>query len=186
MKAKSSCFGVTCGLVALALANVGSICHAAEVKLPGEPSVKPAISPAPFPDRMSAYVWRNWFLVPHARLAETVGARESDLVAVAREMGLPESPAILPEWRRKGYITVLRRNWQLLDYPQLLTLLDMTREELRFSLAEDDFLFVKLGNVKPKCGELKWNGGEVEKWKGARQRIAAADGPHQQTTEWRR
>ena len=34
----------------------------------GAPALS-AIPCAPFPDRMSAYVWRNWFVVPVARLA---------------------------------------------------------------------------------------------------------------------
>ena len=127
-----------------------------EQPLPGEPCTQAAVDCAPFPDRMSAYVWRNWFVVPHARLAAAVGASEAELEGVAVEMGLPAKVDVLPEWRRRGYITVVRRNWHLLDYPQLLQVIDMTREELAFSLMEDDFLFVKLGNLKPKCGELKW------------------------------
>ena len=103
-----------------------------------------------------------------------VGASEAELEGVAVEMGLPAKVDVLPEWRRRGYITVVRRNWHLLDYPQLLQVVDMTREELAFSLMEDDFLFVKLGNLKPKCGELKWNGAEVEKGRGARREIAEA------------
>ena len=145
---------------------------AVEETMPGEPSTKKAISPAPFPDRISAYVWRNWFLVPHARLAETIGAKESDITAVAVEMGLPAKVEVLPEWRRKGYITVLRRNWHLLDYPQLLEVLDMTRKELKFSLQEDDFLFHKLGSMKPLCGPLRWDAAAVASTRPARLKIA--------------
>ena len=94
---------------------------------------------------MSAYVWRNWFLVPKGRLARAVGASEADLTRLAREMGLPDDPQVLPAWRRKGYITVLRRNWHLIDYDQLLTVVDMSRDELSYSLIEDDFLLTKLG-----------------------------------------
>ena len=72
------------------------------VELPGEKAMKPAISPAPFPDRMSAYVWRNWGLVDKATLAKVVGATAEDLTEVAEQMGLPPDPAVLPEWRRKG------------------------------------------------------------------------------------
>ena len=141
--------------------------------LPGEPCTRAPVSFAPFPDRLSAYVWRNWFCVPKGRLAKVVGASTEELEAFAREMGLPPQPAILPEWRRQGYITIVRRNWHLLDYDQLLETIDMDREEFAFRLKEDDFLWHKLGKVKPMCGKLKWNGVEVEKCKGARQRIAA-------------
>lgn len=158
-----------CGTILVAIAAAW-----AEAALPGESCTNAPVDFAPFPDRASVYVWRNWFLVPHARLAATIGATEAELEDVAVEMGLPARVDVLPEWRRRGYITVLRRNWHLLDYPQLLQVVDMTREELAFSLMEDDFLFVKLGNMKPKCGELKWSRPDVEKGRGARLRIAEA------------
>ena len=144
----------------------------AAVELPGEKDTKLAISPAPFPDRMSAYVWKNWLLVPHDRLARVVSAKESDLEAMAVEMGLPAKVDVQPEWRRKGYITVLRRNWHLLPYDQLMTVLDMTREELRFSLIEDDFLWHKLGLIKPKCEPLVWREGMRDEGQEMRRRIA--------------
>ena len=142
------------------------------VPLPGEPAMKPAISCSPFPDRLSAFVWRNWFLVPVERLARTVGASAADLKTLAVEMGLPAEPKVLPDWHRRGYITVLRRNWHLLDYDQLLVLLDMTREELRYRLVEDDFLFVKLGFLKPKCGRLAWQADAAKRGTEARRQIA--------------
>ncbi len=142
------------------------------VPLPGEPATRPALAPDPFPDRMSAYVWRNWFCVPKERLASVVGASGEDIEAIAREMGLPPQPPILSEWRRKGYITVVRRNWHLLDYDQLLETIDMDREEFRFRLKEDDFLWSKLGKVKPKCGALRWSAGMREEGRGKRMEIA--------------
>jgi len=132
-----------------------------------------ALPPAPFPDRMSAFVWRNWFCVPADRLARAVGATVADLEGVAAEMGLPApQPEVLPEWRRKGYITVVRRNWHLLPVEQLLTVLDMTRDEFEFSLKEDDFLYVKLGSIKPVCAPLRWDGKSVAATRQERAKIA--------------
>ena len=142
----------------------------AVVPLPGEPCVHEPVACAPFPDRMSAYVWRNWFCVSKERLASVVGATTEDIETVAREMGLPPQPQILSEWRRKGYITVVRRNWHLLDYDQLLETLDMDREEFRFRLKEDDFLWSKLGKVKPKCGPLRWSEEMRDQGSGIRDR----------------
>ena len=51
---------------------------------------------------------------------------------------------------------LIRRNWHLLPYEQLLELLDMTPEQLAFTLREDDFLFSKLGSLKPKCEPLHY------------------------------
>ena len=157
---------------ALALCAAAAPLSAAEIPFPGQPETKPALAPDPFPDRISAYVWRNWFVVPHDRLAKVVGATERDLREIAVEMGLPPEPVVLPEWRRKGYITVLRRNWHLLPYSQLMELLDMDREELRYSLLEDDFLFHKLGRIKPKCDALTYDRSSAAKTAPQRKRIA--------------
>lgn len=149
-------------------------CAIAEArKLPGEDGAKLAISPAPFPDRMSAYVWRNWGLVDKALLAETVGAKPEDLAAVAEQMGLEPDPVALPEWKKKGYITIIRRNWHLLPYDQILKLIGKTRDELYFCLMEDDFLWFKLGGVKPKCEALRWSAEMKEGGKAKRERLAA-------------
>ncbi|MCC6152602.1 MAG: hypothetical protein IT367_02530 [Candidatus Hydrogenedentes bacterium] len=72
-------------------------------------------------------------------------------------MGLDKQPAITNELRQRSYITVIRRNWHLLPYEQLLDLLGWTEDELAYTLREDDFLYVKLGLLKPKCEPLKWS-----------------------------
>lgn len=133
---------------------VGTACGGAETPLPGEAGTKPALGCEPFPSRLHAFVWRNWTVVPRTRLAEVLKAQPEEVSAVAASMGLPPQGEILPEWRNKGYITVLRRNWHLLPYSQLVTLLGLSREQLRYSLNEDDFLFHKLGSIKPKCEPL--------------------------------
>ena len=149
-----------------------SLLMASVLLLPGENGTQPALGPEPFPDRMSAFVWRNWGLVNVDRLAEVVGAKPKDLVAMAEDFGLPAEPRVLPEWKDKGYITVVRRNWHLLPYGQLLTLLGFTREQFAFKLKEEDFLFGKLGDLKPKCDELKWNADEARKGRTERRRLA--------------
>lgn len=177
MKIKNTIWHKLCAVcmvvfVAFAVSAATNYVESTAVELPGETMTNAPISCAPFPDRMSAYVWRNWFVVPHDRLARIVGASEADLEQVAAEMGLPKKVDVLPEWRRKGYITVLRRNWHLLNYAQLLPLLDMTRTELRFALMEDDFLWVKVGRLKPKCEPLVWSAAASERTAAARRRIA--------------
>ncbi|MBQ2629059.1 MAG: hypothetical protein IJG13_05215, partial [Kiritimatiellae bacterium] len=99
---------------------------------------------------------------------------KGQLADIAAEMGLARDPAVLPEWRTTGYITVLRRNWHLLPYEQLMKLLGKTRGELYFSLMEDDFLWVKLGCVKPYCEPLEYDEKSVASTRAARLRIAAA------------
>jgi hypothetical protein len=109
-----------------------------------------------FPDRLHAFVWRNWGLVEPDRLAKVLGTSPENVEALAASMGLPARPAVEPEWRTRGYITVIRRNWHLLPYEQLLTLLDIPAERLAEVLREDDFLFAKLGNHKPRCDRLSY------------------------------
>ncbi len=126
------------------------------VPLPGENGTKPALDSAPFPSRLHAFVWRNWTVVPLKRLAEVLGTEPENVAQVAASMGLSPQGAIQSQWADKGYITVVRRNWHLLPYAQLLTLLGMTREQLRFALEEDDFLYHKLGSLKPFCEPLRY------------------------------
>ncbi|GAA4306138.1 hypothetical protein [Compostibacter hankyongensis] len=104
-----------------------------------------------FPDKAYAVVWRNWNLVNPARIAKTLGCLEQTVGEMAAAMGLPPAIAVPPDFKKKAYITVIRRNWHLLPYSQLLTLLDMTEGDLAVALREDDFLFTKLGGLKPHC-----------------------------------
>ncbi len=135
-----------------------SLIHAAEaIPLPGEDGVKDALGCEPFPSRMHAFVWRNWSVVPVAKLAEVLQATPDKVTHVAASMGLAPQGRILAEWKSEGYITVLRRNWHLLPYEQLLVLLDFSREKLREHLIENDFLYIKLGSVKPKCEPLLYH-----------------------------
>ena len=109
-----------------------------------------------FPDRLHAFVWRNWQLVPARRMAEVVGASAGDIVRLGRNMGLAGPPRIAVEQQRRAALTIIRRNWHLLPYEQLLQLLGWTAEEMAFTLREDDFLFGKLGNLKPQCEPLRY------------------------------
>lgn len=110
-----------------------------------------------FPSRLHAFVWRNWALVPVDRLAAVLGTTRERVGSVAEAMGLrADPPEISADQQRRSYITVIKRNWHLLPYEQLLALLGWTAEELAFVLREDDFLFIKLGSLKPACPRLRY------------------------------
>jgi len=103
-----------------------------------------------FPTRMQAVVWRNWNLVPIARIAGVLGATEAQIREVASDLGLVASLVNTEQkWLERGYITIIRVNWHLLSFEQLLQLLEWTEERLAFTLKEDDFLWIKLGSMKP-------------------------------------
>jgi len=105
---------------------------------------------------LHAFVWRNWQLVPARRMAEVVCADTGDVVRLGRSMGLKGPPPITLEQQRRSALSVIRRNWHLLPYEQLLRLLGWNAEEMAFALREDDFLFVKLGRLKPRCEPLRY------------------------------
>ncbi|GAB4132405.1 MAG: hypothetical protein Kow0040_13080 [Thermogutta sp.] len=114
-----------------------------------------ALSLPHFPDAAHAVIWRNWGLVSADDLGQVLGTSGDEVREVAAAMGLPPRDVSSDLFRRRGYITLIRRNWHLLPYDQLLQLLDMTPQELAYVLREDDFLFVKLGNLKPKCETVR-------------------------------
>jgi hypothetical protein len=111
---------------------------------------------AHFPSRLHAFIWRNWQLVPVARMAQVVARNEAEILSLAHRMGLAKPPQITQDQQRRSYITIIRRNWHLLPYEQLLVLLGWTADELAFTLREDDFLYHKLGQLKPACQPLRF------------------------------
>ena len=118
-------------------------------------------APAPvsflhFPDRLHAFVWRNWPLVPLQKLAAVLNATAEQIRSIAESMGLPKQKEISSSQQRRSYITIIRRNWHLLPYDQLLQLVDWTPAHMEYMLREDDFLFIKLGSHKPKCETLHY------------------------------
>ena len=115
-----------------------------------------AIPVTHFPDRLHAFVWRNWNLVSPDAMSETIGCKNSDILKIVASMGLPSYVPVDGVFKKRIYITVIRRNWHLLPYDQLLKLLGMNASALSVALKEDDFLFIKLGSLKPKVAELRY------------------------------
>lgn len=116
-----------------------------------------ALECAHFPDRAHEFVWRNWNAVPPSKIAGILGATEAQVTELAVSMGLPAVTAVPPGMMSRGYVTLIRRNWHLLPYDQLLTLMEMTPEQLDVMLREEDFLWVKLGRTKPACERLQYS-----------------------------
>ncbi|MBR4832915.1 MAG: hypothetical protein IKU86_01105 [Thermoguttaceae bacterium] len=108
-----------------------------------------------FPNRTAAFVWRNWNLATLEAMARTLDTKPEKIAQIAELLGLPTYKA--PTWEPdRVYITLTRRNWSILPYEQLLRLLDLTPVELAEKLREDDFLWVKLGRLKPVCETLRF------------------------------
>jgi len=127
----------------------------------GESPLPRGPEPAPvrawyLPDAVHEFVWHNWELVPSERIAKVLGTDAATVEKVGRSMGLPPKPAVSEDRFRRSTTCLIRRNWHLLPYPQLLELLGWDEEKLAYTLREDDFLWIKLGNLKPKCEPVRY------------------------------
>ncbi|MCK5853207.1 hypothetical protein KAH27_09300, partial [bacterium] len=81
-----------------------------------------------FPTRMHAFIWRNWESVPLDRLAKVLNTTTEKVFKAGRAMGLPPYREPGPEFEQRGYISLIRRNWNLISYEQILTLLNWNAE----------------------------------------------------------
>ncbi|MFA6471202.1 MAG: hypothetical protein WCU00_04090 [Candidatus Latescibacterota bacterium] len=117
---------------------------------------KPALDLSYFPSRLHAFVWRNWESVPVERMAEVLDTTSENVREIGKSLGLPPQGKISEDFQSRGYISLIRRNWHILPYDQLLKLLGWDDEKLAFTLREDDFLWVKLGGLKPDCPTLSY------------------------------
>jgi hypothetical protein len=135
--------------------GLARVCGGATAVLPTG-AAPPALECKHFPDRLHTFVWRNWELVSLERMADVLGTTPENVRAVGASMGLPAHVPPPPEYQQRGYISLIRRNWHLLPYDQLLQLLGWEAGKLAFTLREDDFLWIKLGSLKPSCAPLRY------------------------------
>lgn len=108
-----------------------------------------------FPTRWQTVIFRNYRMIPTARLASVLSCSEGQVHIEAERLGLRHGEAD-PRWLTEGYITLIRNNWYLLPYDQLLALLEWDEARLDFSLSKDDFLNTKLGKMKPECDRVSY------------------------------
>ena len=104
-----------------------------------------------FPDALHAVVWRNWDTVDVAHLASVLQATPEQIAGVAEAMGLPPQRSISAAEQRRNYMTIIRKNWHLLPYEQLCQLVGWDAARMNYALLEDDFMWTKLGGLKPRC-----------------------------------
>ena len=106
-----------------------------------------------FPQAWQTVIFRNYGYISTDKIAKTLGCDEQTVATEAARLGLGQV-TYDKNWEEKGYLTLIRHNWYLLNYKQLTTLLGYSEEKLDFLLKEEDFLFVKLGWTKPDCPEI--------------------------------
>ena len=107
-----------------------------------------------FPTAAQCFIYRNWGAVSAERLAFVLDTDAANVLRMAEDMGLDTSIEVSDVWMIRGYITLIRNNWHLLDYEGICRLLGWSSEYLAYILKEDDFLDVKLGNFKSATPKL--------------------------------
>lgn len=108
-----------------------------------------------FPRKWQTVIFRNYGMVSADKIAAVLSCDEEIIEREAERLGLAEEKYD-PVWEERGYITIIRNNWSLLPYAQLTKLLGISEERLDFILAKEDFLYVKLGEFKPFCEEVRY------------------------------
>ncbi len=121
----------------------------------GTPAPEPIPEPH-FPDRLHLFIWRNWELANTDRLAQVLGTTPAKVLEVGASMGLPKKAELTQDQLRRIYITVIRQNWHVLPDERLMQLLGWDSKEYEYHLKEDDFLWIKLGLLKPRCETLRY------------------------------
>lgn len=112
------------------------------------PIQKINLPPHPFATDWQAVIFRNYGIVPSKALAKVLKTDEETVEREAKRLGV-DGMEYDPAWKDKGYITIIKNNWHLLDYAGICELTGMDEGQLAKTLFDDDFLFVKVGNFKP-------------------------------------
>ncbi len=102
------------------------------------------------PTAWQTVIFRNFGYVKTERIAETLNCSIETVCGEASRMGLTDY-GYAEDFELRGYLTIIRNNWFLLPYDQIMTLLGIDEKRLDFILEREDFLSVKLGNFKPFC-----------------------------------
>lgn len=102
-----------------------------------------------FPTEWQTVIFRNYGLVPVRKLAQVLLTDVKTIRKEATRLGLRKIK-FDDRFTDEGYITVIRNNWHLLPYSQIREMLGFSEDKFEFIIKEEDFLHVKLGDVKPE------------------------------------
>ncbi len=94
-------------------------------------------------------IFRNYGIIEEEKIAELIGVDSATLHTEANRLGLEKLATVNPDWVKKGFVTVIRNNWDLLTIEQIAYVLGKSVEELKTLLIEYDFLDVKVGKQPP-------------------------------------
>lgn len=112
-------------------------------------------------------IFRNYGVVSTGKIAQVLKTTENVVVENAALLGL-QGITFCKEWTKKGFVTIIRNNYDLLPDEEIVALLDLTQAEFEKLLVEFDFLNVKLG-VKQEIGDYRYTPLNVEQKKQTRE-----------------
>ena len=93
-------------------------------------------------------IFRNYGMVRTELIGKVIGLSADNVVYHADKLGIADIK-YESVWKEKGFVTIIRNNWDILPNREIATLLEISEEELNNTLVEYDFLDIKLGK-KPK------------------------------------
>ncbi|MGC4054860.1 MAG: hypothetical protein QM757_38960 [Paludibaculum sp.] len=121
--------------------------------VPASLMAQPAGRPLPqFASLAHQLVWRNWDLVPIARIASALSSDAATILRLAGEMRL-QRQVLDGRFARRQRFQILRRNWTFVPMEQLTVLADMSEVGITSLLAEDAFYNGHLG-PKPEARRI--------------------------------
>ncbi len=94
-------------------------------------------------------IFRNYGMIDASKIAELIKVDSATLLLEAKRLGLEKLASVNPVWVEKGFVTVIRNNWDLLTLEQIAYILGKSVAEVKTLLIEYDFLDVKLGEQPP-------------------------------------
>ncbi len=89
-------------------------------------------------------IFRNYGVVKTSLIAKILNISEEEVCLNAEKLGLSRLQ-YNPLWKEKGFVTIIRNNWDILSLDNIALILEISRQELDKLLVEYDFLDVKLG-----------------------------------------
>lgn len=93
-------------------------------------------------------IYINYGTVPNENIAKVIKTDVKNVIYNAEKLGLSKIK-FDKNWVKKGFVTIIRNNWDLLKIEDIAVLLGMEKQELNTLLVEYDFLDIKLGE-KPE------------------------------------
>ena len=107
------------------------------------------------PTRWQTVILRNYGLVPTSNIAKVLNCSTKVVETEAKRLGI-DYISYDENYLNKSFITIIRNNWHLLSYKQLITLLDRDESWLDNELKNNDFLWYKLGGFKPLLDDITY------------------------------